>query len=469
MKTLVFSLLALAPVLAMLAYLHYGPKVGVLHRVAYEVWGVIGARIFNMQVRSGAVLCVNQMQVYQTLAREAAAIFEENAPFCSGINRAREQDFERTYDKYKPGSTVNITIPPTARVYKGATFAEGGSAEDTQERVVPVTFADATDRFHTTLAFSTFEKVFNNPDAKADYMERILKPKMASLASAVEAEMIKRAVQATANHVGTPGTPVTAMLTIAQARAKLSRGLTPLTQRSALITDGTNVGLVDANKGIFNPSAEISKEFTEGYIGYGQGAKFYECVNMPAIGPGNDVTGLVVSGASQTGSNLVIGGVANGSTFLKGQVFTIAGVFAVHPLTGVAYGSATGDLQQFVVTADTTATTTTVTLPIYPAITPAMPNRTVSASPADTAVITPVGAASTTYKQNLMYNKDAYTVAMMPLPIIASCIGYTYSAKGFSMRVMTFGDGKADIESTRIDILATLAAPRAEWGVRVTE
>lgn len=120
-------------------------------------------------------------------------------------------------------------------------------------------------------------------------------------------------------------------------------------------------------------------------------------------------------------------------------------------------------------TADATAGASTTLLSIYPALNAVMPNKSTSAVPADTAAIVFVGAASTAYKQNLMYQKDAFTIAMMPLPVIASCVGYTYNANGFSMRVMTFGDGVNDIESTRIDVLCTLAAVRNEWACRMVE
>lgn len=405
----------------------------------------------------------NDIKVFQTLAREAAAIFEENTPFISNVNRAREADFKTDYRQYKPGQTVNIVVPPTATVYTGATFAEGGSAEDTVEKTVALTFSDTTDRKHVALNVSTFEKIFNIPDAKQDWVDRFLRPKIASLAATVEADMIARAVKLCPNLVGTPGTPITAMSVVAAQRAKLQRYLTPMQQRSSLISDVTNVGLVDANKGIFNPSAEISKEFTEGYIGYAQGSKFYECVNLPAITNGSDVTGVTVNGASQTGTALTVANLAAAPN--PGQVFTIAGVYAVHPLTGTAYGSATTDLQQFVILPGSTTTV----LQIYPAIKATMPNKTVSALPADTAAITWVGSASTAYRQNLMFHKDAFTIAMMPIPVIASCEGYTYQAKGFSLRVMTFGNGQTDTESTRIDVLCTLAGVRPEWSARATE
>lgn len=411
----------------------------------------------------------NDIKVYQALARESAAIFEENAPFVSNVNRAREEDFERKYDKYKPGSTVNVVVPPTATVHTGPVFAGGGAAEDTQERLVPVTFNDATDRKHVSLSISTFEKVFTVPDAKKDWVDRFLRPKIASLAATVEADMIARAVRLTPNLVGTPGTPITAQATVAQARAKLQRFLAPLTNRYMLISDTTNLGLVDAGKSIFNPNAEISKQYREGYIGYAQGAQAFECVNLPSITNGADVTGAAVSGAGQSGSTLVISGITTGATVTAGTVFTAANVFAVHPLTGTPYGGAAGDLQQFVVTADAVAGASTTTLSIYPPIKAAMPNKTVSALPADAAAITFVGSASTAYRQNLMFQRDAFTVAMMPLPIIASCEGYTFNTNGFSLRVMTFGNGQTDTESTRVDVLCTMAAVRGEHACRMTE
>jgi hypothetical protein len=423
------------------------------------LWGVAErahAALFNHMARSGLVLGVNNLEVHQMLAREAATIFEESAPFISHVNRAREQDFKDQDGQYKKGATVEIVVPPTATVYTGSTYAEGGAGEDTVERTVPVTFVKATDQKHVVLNLSAFEKVFNVPDARADWVDRFLKPKIASLAATVEADMIARAMKLTPNFVGTPGTPITSMATFAAARSKLQRSLTPMKDRYSLIDTSTNAGLVTGDRALFNPNAEISKQYREGYVGYAQGSEFFEIVNGPAIANSADVVGAV-NGAAQSGAALVVDGLT--AAPVAGMTFTIAGVFQVHPLTGVAYGSAAGDLQQFTVLPGSTTTS----LLFYPAITATMPNKTVSAVPADDAVITFSGSASTTYARDLMYHRDAFTVAMRPLPVLASCEGYTYNAKGFSMRVMTFGDGAADTESTRVDVLATLAAVRGEW------
>lgn len=418
------------------------------------------APLAALAARSGLVLGVNDLSVYQALARESAAIFEEAAPFVSHANRAREEDFKEQDGQYKKGATVSIVVPPTATVYTGSNFAGGAAVEDTVERRVDVTFSDATDRKHVGIAVSTFEKVFKIPEAKKDWVDRFLRPKIASLAAAVEADMILRATKLANQFVGTPGTAITSMATVAAARAKMVRALTPKEDRYALISDTTNTGLVDAGKGIFNPNAEISKQYKEGYVGYAQGAEFFEVVNGASILNSADVVGAV-SGAGQSGNTLVVNGLT--AAPLPGMTFTIAGVYDVHGLTGTAFGSSAADLKQFTVLPGTTA----VSLVCYPSLKAAMPNMTVSALPVDTAVITFSGALSTTYAQDLMFHKDAFTVAMRPLPVIASCEGYTYNAKGFSLRVMTFGNGATDVESTRIDVLATLAGVRPEWACRM--
>jgi hypothetical protein len=166
------------------------------------------------------------------------------------------------------------------------------------------------------------------------------------------------------------------------------------------------------------------------------------------------------------GSTLTVA-CTSGDTFKKGEIFTAAGAIEVHPLTGVAYGTT---LRQFVVTADTTASGATVALPIYPAIDISMPDQTVSASPTNGGAVTFVGASAATYKQSLMWHKDAYTLAFAPLGVLASCEGYTARLpSGVSVRVMTFGDGKSDTESTRIDVLYGFTGVRGAHGVRIAQ
>lgn len=401
----------------------------------------------------------NTTLTHQIVAREAAKLFEEAAPFTMGINKGRQEEFGKETGGYKAGDSVRIKIPSVNAVYDGATYAGGGAGDDNTETSVNLTLDG---RKHMALQFSAKEKLLDI----TEYRERILRPQMVTLAAAVEADLLTRAYQAVYNQVGTAGTVPTTMKTYAQARAKLQNFLAPSTERRTMFSSDSNTELVDTSRVLFNPVSEIEKQYMMGVVGEAQGAKFFEHQSVPLHTNGNKVAGLTVSGAGQSGSTLLIAGTLAADTFTKGTVFTIANVFAVHPLTGVAYSS----LQQFTITANVTATGATTTIAISPPIKAVAPNKTVSALPAGGAAIVVTGAASTAYRQNLMFQKDAFTAAFAPLPVLASLEGYTARLpSGISVRVMDFADGKADNEFTRIDVLYAFGAPRPQFAARITE
>jgi hypothetical protein len=400
----------------------------------------------------------NTTLTHKMIAREAAAILEEEAPFLMNVNRGREDEFAQKVNGYNKGDYVDIKIPPTPVVYDGATFAGGGAAPDNTEQFVRL---QLTTQKHVPLTFGAKEKLLE----LSDFRERILRPSMRGLSSVVEADLISRAVVATPNVVGTAGTTPNTTKTYTQARGAMNRFLAPESDRCMLITNDGNVEIVDATKQFFHAGGQISQAFLRGRIGEAAGAMWYEHQSMPVITNGT-ATGFTVNGASQTGSTLNIGGITAAQTITAGTVFTLPSVFAVHPLTGVV----TNQLQQFTVTSNFTAAGTTGTISIFPPIQPSatVQNRTVSASPTTGNSATLVGSASTAYRWSLMFQKDAYTVATAPLPVLASCEGYTARLpSGISVRVMTFGNGQTDTESTRIDVLYGFAATRALHACRV--
>ncbi|MEO7938048.1 MAG: P22 phage major capsid protein family protein [Burkholderiaceae bacterium] len=394
----------------------------------------------------------NTILTHQMIAREAAKMLEEESPFLANVNKGRQDEFGDAVSGYKKGDTVKIEIPQAGVVFDGSVFAGGGAATDVRQDSVSL---QLDTQKHIGLKFGAKEMLLNI----ADFKERILRPQMRTLVSVVEADMIRRAVVATPNVVGTPGTAISSMRTFAEARAVLERFLSPSGSRNTLISSEINVSLTDEARKLFNPQAANSKAFIEGSLGRAMGSDFYEHQSVPVITNGAANT-VAVSGAAQTGNSLVVTGTS--LAFKAGQVFTITGVFAVHPLTG----ENTGKLMQFTVLKDAVASP----LSIYPAIVPAGPGRNVTASPAASAPLVMVGAASTGYRQSLMFHKDAFTVATAPLPVLAGCEGYSARMpNGINVRVMTGGDFINDMESTRIDVLYGFAAVRAMHAVRITE
>lgn len=401
----------------------------------------------------------NTTLTHMMIAREAAKILAEEAPFIMNINRGRQDEFGESISGYQRGDTVKIKIPATGVVFDGSQFAGGGSATDSKETSVDLSLDTQK---HIALQFGAKEKLLE----LTDFRERILRPQMQTLSSVVEADLMAKAYLGVPNLVGTAGTLPSTMKTYAQARAKMQQYLAPPGDRSCLFSSDANTELVDASRQLFHAKEQIERGFLRGTIGEAQGSDFYEHQSMPVHTNGSQASGFAVNAAAQTGAVLGLKNLTASAKLTKGTVFTIAGVFAVHPLTGVS----TGKLQQFVIKDDFTAAGVTGSVSISPAIIPTGPNKTVNASPAADAVCTLVGAASTGYRQNLMFQKDAFTAAFAPLPVLASCEGYTARLpNGVSVRVMTFGDGNNDYERTRIDVLYGFTVVRGLHATRITE
>lgn len=402
----------------------------------------------------------NTNLTHQMVAREAAKIFEEESPFTSTINKARQEEFGEAVNGYQKGDTVKVKIPPVGKVFTGSQFAGGGSATDSVETYVNLQLATQK---HIALQFGAKEKLLE----LSDFKERFLRPQIRTLSSVVEADLLSQAVNGTPNLVGTAGSVPTTMKTYAQARAKLQAYLAPPGDRYTIFSSSANTELVDASKALFHANDQIERGFLRGSIGEAMGAEFFEHQSVPSVTNGSQVASLLVNNAAiaEGATSTPVDGGTGTNTVKKGSVFTIAGVYAVHPLTGTA----TTTLQQFVVTADLTLSAGAGTLSFYPAVN-ATTNKNVSALPADNAALTFVGSASTAYVQNLMYHKDAFTAAFAPLPVLASCEGYTARLpSGVSVRVMTFGDGNNDYERTRIDVLYGFATVRGLHACRITE
>jgi hypothetical protein len=128
----------------------------------------------------------------------------------------------------------------------------------------------------------------------------------------------------------------------------------------------------------------------------------------------------------------------------------------------------TGALQQFVVTADAASSATSIS--VFPALTPSGAFQTVTASPATSAVITIVGAASASYETSVMYHRDAFTLAMVPMfePLDGTGAKVTQmSDDGFSVKVTQFYDGVNDNNLMRLDVLFGWAATYPELACKV--
>ena len=225
-------------------------------------------------------------------------------------------------------------------------------------------------------------------------------------------------------------------------------------------------GMVNGLKGLFQDSTQIKEQYREGMMGRTAMADFYENERIWTMTNGTDVTTVTLDTYTVVDgdADLTVTGFA---TPTAGMVFTIAGVYDCHPETKAAYSH----LKQFTILSGSTATNVLISPTIY--LTGAKKNVASStggtAAPSTTAALVFIGAASTSYAQNLMYHKDAFTFATAELPLMTSsekCVRQTYD--GLSLRVWQDSDIRNDELLTRIDILYGYAAIRPQWACRIT-
>ncbi len=312
-----------------------------------------------------------------------------------------------------------------------------------------------------------------------NFSDRILKPAISRLAAEIDSIIITGSYKDVYNHVhgsGVASTYTTSTLSdVNAARAKLSKGLAPRGDRYLLHESLAMNQIISDSKALFQPASEVARQYAQGLIGTAAGFTFHETEMIPTHTQGSALdsatptadTALMVNG----GTTIAINGWGPASGTIKaGQVFTVAGVFAVNPETKTAYAH----LQQFVVTAATTCVSSDVTLAVSPTIyvSGAKQNCVVSTASTSAAVLSETaggsGTASTAYAQGLAYHKDAFTMVTADLEMPK---GVDFAARevydGISLRIVRNYDIVNDKFPCRIDVLFGYKTLRPEWACRL--
>lgn len=402
----------------------------------------------------------NSLLTLNQITREAVRLFTNENAFLRNVNRQYDDQFAQSGAKI--GSQLRIRLPNDYTVNTGPTITP-----------------QATSEVQTSLTVATQKNVpmsFTSQDLTLsldDFSERILAPAVNVLAGAVSVDCIQSALQGSnvvANiNAGVLQTPTAS--TFLQAGALLTKNSAPAARRKMILDPTTQARVVSNLTGLFNPQVKISEQYETGLMGKDTfGFDWFYDVSTPVPTSGNYTTAVTVNGAGQSGNSLVVSALGAGVTLNQGDVITIANVFAVNRVTK----QSTGALQQFVVTANVPAGSTSI--PIYPAITPPsgvnpVAYQTVTASPANGAAVNVVVPASTQYRNNFCFFDEAITLATADLPIPTKGVVAAERAAidGVSMRMVQSYDVINDLFVTRMDILYGWCVPRPEWIVRVPD
>lgn len=380
------------------------------------------------------------------ITNAALMILHQKINFIGSINRAYDSSF--AVDGAKIGSTLRIRLPNQYVVRTGAAMV----TQDVTEQNTTLTVANQKG---VDVNFTTTELTMNI----FDFTQQVLEPAVAVLAANIEADALNMATDVY-NQVNGMGSAQT-FKNVMQARKQLVDNLAPADDnRMIRLNTQDNVDLVDSLKGLFQDANNIKRQYTEGIMGRTGGFEFAENTFLSTYTRGAENAAYIVNGAGQTGASLVVStGAGAGS---KGDVFTIAGVFRVHPETKVS----TGVLQQFVLTAAYAGGAGTMA--ISPSIVTSGALQNVSGSPANSAVITFAGTASTASGLSLAYHRDAFTFATADLIMPE---GVHFAARkmveGISMRIVRQYDINNDRIPARIDVLYGYKTIRPQLACRL--
>lgn len=389
----------------------------------------------------------NTFLAISQITYEAAIILKNNLRFGSRVNRSYNDTFAR--QGAKQGATLNIRKPPRFVGRQGAVANYEGMTEQ---------YASMTlQQFGVDMNYSSFDMTLSIDN----FSNRFLKPAVATVANYIDRVGVSLYSQI-ANTVGTPGTTPNSFLTYMTAGAVLSQEAAPNDGLRSLCLEPISMATIAASGlSLFNPGASISEQYRSGLMSQQGGFDWYEDQNMVTHTVGALGGTPLVNGASQTGSSLITDGwTAAAATRLNvGDVFTIAGVYAVNPQTRAS----TGRLRQFVVTAAGVSDGSgNMTISIYPAITPPDPVtglpvqfQTVTASPADNAALTVLGAAGTVSPQNLAFHRDGIALAMVDMEIPRGAVEVERVSdpdSGVSIRIVHYYDGSTDVSGARLDV-----------------
>lgn len=399
----------------------------------------------------------NVLATTSVVAKEALAILENMLSFSSMVNRDWEDEFTSNMSRgYAPGQTINIKKPPRY-VYREGRIA---SPQGTVESTIPLTLAQGG----CDLQFTGAERTLS-----LSKLEDKIQAAMATVANEIDRRGLEMARLTSPNVMGTPGTAPNTQLLAMQAITGLNQRLdemgAPRDKRRGLVMNpALNGAMVVGMSGMFNSSDIISRQMKQGMMVDSLGIAYAMDQNVQTHTNGaQPVASATVNGAGQSGAAITVNGGTVTGIITRGSKITFAGVFAVNPQSR----QSTGVLAQFTVTADVAAAA--VSIPISPAMVVNGAFQNVTNSPANAAVITIFGTASSGYSFNPAFHKDAFTLAMVPMWAPAGGKGVVdvtqAEYKGFRIKVTEFYDGMGDVSIMRLDVLYGWAAPYPELSV----
>lgn len=392
----------------------------------------------------------NSLLTISQITRKSAMVLHQKCNFLGAMNRGYDESFAKTGAKI--GDTLRIRLPNEYTIRSGMAMAAQSTTEQKVDLVV-------NNVMGVDLNFTSEELALSLDD----FSDRIIDPALSVLATNIESYVFRLLYPQVYNLVD-GDTVAFGLDHVSAGRETLTQNLAPSSKRNGILKPNHTTKFIKDTKGLFQASDNIAEQYREGKIGRTAGADWWENTVFSDHLTGTAVKGDTlynINGANQTGATLAVD--TGTTTFKKGDIITLAGCNAVHPETKVDLGYA----KQFVVTADTSTSATSVG--ISPSIVTSGARQNVTASPTTTGAVTKVGAGAGEYlNSSLLFHKDAFTFATADLPM-PDGTDKAYKAVVDNIAVSIVRDFNISDRTfpCRLDVLFGAAATRPQLATRL--
>ena len=402
----------------------------------------------------------NTLLTMTAITKEAQVKLRNSLGFTRNVNRQYDNRFAQTGAQI--GDTLQLRLPNKYSVRTGETMNVQAQV-DTKVDLVMGTMLGVD------LSFSTVDMTLK----MEDFSKRILEPAMSDLAAQIDylgAQQYKYVNNCVGTCSTTPGASSTAPAVYLSAAQKLDENAVPRDgNRTCVINPAANASTVAGLSGLFNAAPMISDQYRKGLQVDSLGMNFLmsQSINNHLCGT---FTGTItlnatgVEGASTLDLHTFSG--TNSDVLRVGDVFTVADCYSINPQTQ----QSTGSLQQFLVTALTTASSGEMaTLAIYPALVTVGPYATIDSLPVSGKTCTFQSVTAKTSPQNLLFHRDAFALvtADLFLPPGGADVAHREVHEGISMRLWRQGDIVNNSLLCRVDVLLGWKTVRPEMACRI--
>lgn len=326
--------------------------------------------------------------------------------------------------------------------------------------------------------WSSIEKTLSISDAQ----EKYFKPAAIRIAHKINADAADFAFFNCFNTIGTPGVvPGAGSATVPELLAVylgagdklVEQGLPENEELNCIISRKMSSIFVGRVSSLFTPTEVIGGQYKKGWVdpsglGYrwfkDQGLHVHTAGTLADTGNTSAIASITAGSEGNNGYQTVgLDGLDSGATIKKGDHFTVAGRYSIHP----QYKTSTGQLQQFKVMADATvAGDGTVTLTVFPQMTHEGQYQNIdSAVAVDDIVLFNEGTSGNhdlyggvVSRAGLLLHKNAFAFCSVPLEGPEKNMGAIVEQEtdpdtGIVMRFTRSWDGVESREINRIDTL----------------